>query len=226
MFDCFKKKTKAPQVIEPEKPLNTIGPSDNVPIALVVGHNKKSQGALNYLKETEYVFNKRIANKVQQKLAINGIKCAIIERPVGGYSYESKKVAEMCAQLGIEFSVHMHFNSASSKARGCEVLVAQTASDLDERYADYFTDQLNKKYGFKERYEDGIKRVYKGHRGYGMLAAVRAVGTIPVLIEPTFANHRHRESIIIFEQEDKYVDVLVDSLYKVARGELPGVGDD
>lgn len=226
MFDCFKKKAKAPQVKEPERPINTIGPDDNVPIALVVGHNHKSQGATNYLGESEYRFNKRIANKIQQKLLVNGIKTAIIERPTGSYSYQSRKVAEMCKELGVEFSMHMHFNSASSKARGCEVLVAPTSTKLDDNFADYMTDRLNKEYGFRERHEDGIKRVYKGHRGYTMLAAVRDKGIIPVLLEPTFANHRHRESILIFEQEDKYVDLLVDCLYKVARGELPGYGDE
>lgn len=226
MFDCFRKKSKAPQVKEPKKPLNTIGDKGNVPLGIVIGHNHKSQGAVNYLGESEYIFNKRIANKVQEKLLVNGIKCAIIERPTGGYSYQSQKVAEMCEDLGIEFSLHLHFNSASSKAKGCEVLVAPTASKVDDAYADYITDQLNKQYGFIERGDDGIKRVYKGHRGFGMLEKVRDAGTVPVLIEPTFANYRHKESILIFEQEDKYVDVLVDSLYMVARGELPGLYDE
>lgn len=219
MFSCFKNKP-APQVKEPERPLNTIGDKDAVAIALVVGHNKKSQGAVNYLGETEYSFNKRIANKIQQKLLVNGIKCAIIERPAGSYSYQASYVADLVKDLGIEFSLHMHFNSASSKARGCEVLVAPSASEMDDTIADLITDELNKKFGFRERHEDGIKRVYKGHRGHLMLDKVNRTGCLSALVEPTFANHRHKESILIFEQEDKYVDLLVEVLYKVARGEV------
>ena len=222
MFKCLKK-SKAPIVKEPVKPINTIAGADNVAIGLVVGHNFKSQGAVNYLGESEYTFNKRIAKKVQEKLAVNGIRAVILERPVGSYSSQCSWIANKLVEFGVEFSVNLHFNCADSKAMGCEVLVAPSSSKLDDSYADYITDQLNEQFGFRERGQDGIRKVYKGHRGYGMLGAITKKGIPAVIVEPCFGNHRSKESILIFENEDKYVDVLANSLYKVARGEALNV---
>lgn len=209
MFDCVKDKPK-PVVINPR-----VSNGEKV-IALVIPHNKKSQGADNYFGESEYYFGKRIINKMKVKLGGLGYSIVIIERPVGSYSYQCSYVAKMCERYNVDFSLHLHFNSASYMVLGCEVLIDDTQTDLDNKLADVITDLLNERYGFKERGNDGVKTLEPSHNGHGMLKAVASVGTIGVLVEPCFANIRTKESALIFEQEDKYVDVLVDSVAMVA----------
>ena len=210
MFKCMKPKPTKPIFINPR-----VNNGKKI-IALVIPHNKKSQGANNYLGESEYVFGKRIISKVKVKLELLGYSIVIIERPVGGYTYQCRHVAKMCKKYKVDFSLHLHFNSASYKVLGCEVLIAPTQSDLDNKLADVLTDLLNERYGFKERGSDGVKTLEPSHNGYGMMSAVSKVGTVAVLLEPCFANRRTKESALIFENEDLYTDVIVDSIAIVA----------
>lgn len=217
MFDCLKKKPK-PQVNEPVKPIPTVGGNDNVPIIFVVGHNEKSKGAVNYLGESEWDFNKRIASKAIKKLGDKGVYAAIIFRPAGvGYSSQVKSVVKQAKRLGAFFALCMHFNDASySGARGCEALIKNTTSKRDNLIADFITDELNEKYGVKERHDDGIKVINRGHNGYGMINGLDSAGVITVLLEPCFAKNRS-ESKVIFEEEDNYVNILVDAAFKLVN---------
>lgn len=185
---------------------------DELSLGIVVGHNARAQGAVNYLGESEYVFGKRIAKKIQEKLAAKGRKSAILYRPEkGGYRYECEYIANQVRELGLQITYHLHFNSASVRATGCEILIAPTADKTDNLLADYITDKLNERYRFKERGEDGVLTVQKGHRGYLMLEKVREAGAYPLILEPCFGHYRNRESQLIFEREDAYVDILVDA---------------
>lgn len=219
LFDCFKKKPKV-EVKEPTLPINIF--HDGIDIAFVRGHTKSSSGADNYLGESEFVWAGRIAKKCQEKLAVFGVKTAILERPDGrSYTSQCDYIARKCEELKAEYSVHLHFNAASGNPLGCEVLVTNKMNETALKFGDYFTDQLNEKHGFSERRADGIKILYRGHNGYGMLNAVEATGTIPMLIEPCFANWRNAESIMVFENEDAFIDILVDACLKMVKLELP-----
>ena len=198
-----------------EEPRTDVVVNTSNVIALVVGHNSHDQGATNYLKESEFSFNSRIARKLKLKLTANHIPSIVITRKKGSYSGQCYQVAEACRRVNALLSVHLHFNSASSKAKGCEVLIVPTASEVDNRFADKFTDILNEKYGFVERGNDGTKLLSSGHSGYGMMNAVRNGGTIPVLVEPCFAHYRSKESALIFESEDEYVNVLLSAIMEV-----------
>jgi len=214
MFECFKETYK-----KPETKMTQVVDKFSTKIAVIVGHNAKSQGATNYLKESEYVFNSRIALKMQEKCALLGIELVILKRPSGlSYKDQCRAVAKQVKALSISYTIELHFNAASSKALGCEVLVDATHSNYDDKIADYITDQLNELYGFKERHEDGVKTVTPEHDGHGMLEAVKNAGAVSVLVEPCFAHYRNAESALIFEQEDKYVDVLVGTCLQICKG--------
>lgn len=221
MFDCFKTKRK-PQINKPTKPVDTIEPEDNFPFVFIVGHNEKSKGATNYLGEQEWDFNKRIASKAINKLEDLGVNSAILFRPVGvGYSKQVEDIVEQATKLGAIFGICMHFNDASSvNASGTEVLISNTQWPEDEQFADYLTDELNRKLGIKERGNDGIKVVSRGHNGFGMINGLNEAGVMSVLIEPCFARNR-KESKRVFEEEDNYVDILVDAVFKLVTGALP-----
>lgn len=196
---------------------------DNKVIAIVPGHTLLNQGAINYLGETEYVFNSRIAIKLQHKLWRERIHNLVIKRDEGnyrknGHSYQDqiREVANDCKESCATYSLHLHFNSFAEKAYGCEILLP---TDNDEELislAESIADGISE-LNIKKRGKDGIKFLSEIDRGYPMLKAVCDVGTKALLIEPAFANFRHKESIAIFENEDRYVDILVECLVEAIK---------
>jgi N-acetylmuramoyl-L-alanine amidase len=186
--------------------------------AIIVGHNEKSQGAVNYLNETEFVFNKRIANKLQVKLLEKTFNSHIIYRPTsGGYTYEVNSVVAECKKLNIKYAIELHFNSIAGTALGCEVLITDSKDEKDNQLANIITDLLNEKLGIKERGFDGVVVVSEQHRGSKMLYSLKNAGILSCIVEPCFANIKTKESSAIFENEDKYVDILAESILKVIK---------
>jgi len=216
MFPCMKKpvRVEIPRLPVVRPPVGVGHVPARIKVAIIVGHNEKKQGANNYLGESEWVFNSRIARKLQGKLAALGIDSVVIFRPYDvSYSRQCSKVASKAARLGCTHAISLHFNDASSRnAMGVEVLIAKTATKEDNEFADVFTDILNEEYSFIERREDGVYTITDRHNGSGMINAVNAKGIITCLVEACFGGHETRESKMIFEQEDKYVDVLVKSV--------------
>lgn len=226
MFPCLKKKPK-PEISRPTKPPEKpIQVGDDFLVAWVEGHTWKKPGARNYLKECEKPWSNRIGSKVMAKVADRGYRMVRIERPEGSYSSQCRYVADKAEDLGVTHSLHSHFNAASSPGKGGEGLVPPTSTLIDDLMADMFTDLLNKRLGFKERHEDGIKRVYKGHNGYTMLDKVSDKGVHAIILEPTFAHYRHAESIAIFENEDAYVDIIVELIVAIYEGKLRDLDED
>ena len=183
-------------------------------ICLVVGHNAGAKGAVNYLNESEWDFNKRIAEMLQTELIKKGYHCNILFRPVGvSYNSQCKSVARQAKEINSDITICMHFNSYNSKVQGCEVLILDTKSDLDNLVADKITDCLNEVYAFNERHDDGVFVISSSHAGYGMLNELRKVGACAVLIEPMFADNKN--SSVIFEDEQKYVQTLLNSITSI-----------
>jgi hypothetical protein len=196
-------------------------------VAFVVGHNSGAQGAWNYLKESEWSFNSRIAKKCQAKMKKAGYQAYVIFRPPGKrYSSQVWAVKEEAKKLSVTHAFCLHFNSASAGARGCEFLIPQSASDIDNKMADMGTDLLNERMGIIERREDGVFEVSPSHNGSGMLMALRDAGIHAVLPEPCFANYRTKESAAIFENEDAYVDILVEVALACATGKISEYNKD
>ena len=109
-------------------------------------------------------------------------------------------------------AICFHFNAYNKMVQGCEVLILDTKSPTDNKLADCITDVLNEEYGFDERGDDGVRTINYKHAGYGMLNELRKVGTPSILIEPMFADSR--SSSVIFEDEPKYIDVLVEGIIR------------
>ena len=186
---------------KPNKPL-----SSKAKIALVVGHNAKSQGAVNYRDETEFEFNSRIAKKLS-KFLDNSI---VLYRPAGkSYYAQCKAVAKECQKEGVDLAICLHFNSYDGSVQGCEALILDTKDPLDNKVASCIMDSIADGYGFKNR---GVKTVGSGHRGSGMLMQLKEVGVVPVLIEPMFADNK--ESAVIFNDETRYVNTLYHAILR------------
>lgn len=190
-------------------------------VALVVGHNEKAQGAVNYLKESEWSFSSRILRKVQTKLVDQGYICYIIFRPSGrGYSSQVRSVVDQCKKLNITHVILSHFNSAGKGARGCEFLISESSNLIDNKMADMASDLLNERLGIKERKDDGVYVVSRNHRGSGMMYALHKAGIYNTLAEPVFAGYKTPESQAIFENEDAYVDILKEVAESCCNGTI------
>ena len=99
--------------------------NDSVKIALIVGHNSKSQGKAKN-GTTEYKFNKQLANELVEEAKHNHIYILlkVFERePLSSYSDQMRRVHKQIDSWGANISVELHFNAFSKPtAKGHEVL--------------------------------------------------------------------------------------------------------
>lgn len=198
-------------------------------IALIVGHTKKSQGAVNFKGETEFSFNTRIAEKIKKifedKYPEKELK--LFFRDEGYYSTAVVAVGKAVGKWGASISMELHFNSFKQIAYGCEILVWDGAEELDKTVmlADVITDRISKKFNLKERnvykYKDGkigdgVKVLPSKDRGALNIKACNDAGVkYAMLIEPCFANLESSESKAIFENEDAYAEFLAEELANI-----------
>ncbi len=183
-------------------------------IGIIVGHNSKAQGAVNYKGETEFAFNTRIANKMKDIIDANpDFDCVIYNRePGSSFGDEIYELAQKIKKDNCLFTMELHFNSGPTGARGCEILV-HTKNMLAIRIADAITDQLEYKFGIRQRDQDGVKELKKGDRGAYNITALEDIGVMAaLLVEPCFANVKTAESQKIFDNEDLYAKVLAEEM--------------
>ena len=182
-------------------------------IAILIGHNVIAQGAVNYKNESEYSFNSRIAEKLLPKVESHAV---ILKRPaVKSYTANCAHIRKIVKELQVPLVISLHFNSYSRSVLGSEALLITTDSNLDDKLGDKVTDLLNEKLGFKERGKDGVKHLESGTRAYKMHEYVKAAGGVLVTIEPCCANYKNSESQQIFENEDRYVEILAEAINEV-----------
>lgn len=198
-----------------------MGPRAIEKIAIVVGHTRRSSGAVNFLGESEYDFNKRMAFLMKERIEKTSEKqCEVFFRDNIGRSGVAKAVGKWGADLSLE----LHFNSFKKKAYGCEVLVYKDAKMFDDSaiFADELTDELAKVFALRQRhsvttedgvYREGVKALGSKDRGAFNLKAMEQ-NKVPyaLLIEPCFANFETHESVAIFRNEEKYAFTVADYL--------------
>ena len=191
--------------------------------AFIDAHTTRQPGATNYLGESENPWSRRVNRKAVAKLADLGYGnyVFIISRPHNkNYSGQCRFVAGQCKVMHITHANSTHFNAASRGAQGCEFLIPITPYKSDNKMADFASDLLNERFGIRERKADGVFEVDSGHAGAGMLEALENVEVSAMISEPVFANYKTKESQAIFENEDEYVDVLVETAIKAIKGDF------
>ncbi len=153
-------------------------------IAFVVGHNSKSQGAMSYQGESEYLFNLKVGSKLKNVFVKDD-----------DYLDELK---------GFDLIIELHFNAFKGDAFGAESLVRshdENAASISEFLLEHFCNH------FKIR-NRGVKYISKRMRGYKNLLQY---GDTPSLIfEPCFADRRTPESVQIIEKWRWYAQFLND----------------
>lgn len=209
------------QVASTGKPAEAPKPVKKHILGIIVGHNSKARGAVNYKGETEFDFNSRIALRMKEIIDSSDslFNATIYNRiPGAGYGNEIAELAKDIKEDACELTMELHFNSGPKGARGCEILV-HTKNKLAIGIADAMTDQIEHIFGIFQRDQDGVREVAKGDRGAYNLIALEDVGVrVPLLMEPCFANEKTAESQKIFDQEDLYASTLANEMIIHAKG--------
>lgn len=156
---------------------------DHMKLAIVVGHNSASQGAVRQdTGESEFVWNGRLARRIERLAGSYGLQVRTFFRtPGGGYSTEIRRVYAEVDAWGADASVELHFNGASSaEATGTETLSSGTALSL--RLAESVQREMVLALGLRDR---GVKTRSSSDRGGMSLISGRAPA---ILVEPFFGS--------------------------------------
>jgi len=153
-------------------------------VAVVVGHDKKAQGAVGANGQSEWYYNKKVANKIVNKLSDKWhIKAKVFFRDpdISGYSKKMTELHTRLQEWGADIAIELHFNSAENqKIDGAEVLYC---SERGGQYAEILQKEFVR---HLEAHDRGIKKKTKKDRGGGFLCRGRAICLIG---EPFFASH-------------------------------------
>lgn len=151
-------------------------------IALVIGHNSASQGAVRATdKRTEYDWNGSFAVDIMAHSP--GMYRIFRRTPGGGYSAEIKRVYAEVDAWGADASVELHFNALSSTSTGTETLTSGSTGSM--RLAKLIQPAMVDALELKDR---GLLVRKRTERGGASLFAGRAPA---VLIEPYFGSNRN-----------------------------------
>jgi N-acetylmuramoyl-L-alanine amidase len=166
-------------------------------LAIVVGHNIRSQGAVRKDNgETEFVYNSRLAEIIKQKASDYGLNVEIFKRTPG--RGEIARVYQQVDFWNADASIELHFNSfGNPSASGTETLSSGSSRSL--KLAEEVQMEMVETLGLTDR---GILVRNRRTKGKGYLSLVS--GKAPaILIEPFFGSNARglAASDELFEQQ-------------------------
>ena len=154
-------------------------------LALVIGHNAKSGGAIRRdTGENEYSWNGRLAKMMHALAPEYGLETKIFRRKAGvSYYRQIKAVYTSVDRWEADGSIELHFNgSANPKANGVETLSSGSTRSL--LLASAVQNEMVETIGLKDR---GVK--VRGRNQRGGLSLHK--GRTPAIIgEPFFGSNR------------------------------------
>ena len=195
----------------------------NKKLAIVIGHNSTSQGAVRAdTGETEYIFNSRIAALMEEYARVKypDMEVAIFRRqPMGSYSREINRVYGQTDAWGAHLTMELHFNSAASaNATGSETLTSGTPASMAAAVA--VNDEVVATLGLRDR---GVKTRREG-RGSQSLISGRAPA---ILTEPFFGSSAKGQKATDETHEEKalamaYIRGAAKALNVMPRQDISG----
>lgn len=150
-------------------------------IALVIGHHKKSKGAMSKLGLREWDFY----NEVVEHLG--DVNVFYHDENISGYTTRIKNTANKLNKIDFDLVIELHFNAAASpQANGCETLY-YFASKKGKEYALLFSQTVTNHTGIKTR-NGGLKALTnRKDRGFASVYYPKAP---TILIEPFFGSNQ------------------------------------
>ena len=163
-------------------------------IAIIVGHNLKSQGAqsIEPINRSEFDFNSEVAALMVEKSSSYDFDLKIFNRQNrGSYSKEIKEVYKKVDDWNADYSIELHFNSAVFTVSGSEVLTS--GSPNSEHFATLVQNEFVKLFNRTGTSNRGVKVRKKGSRGYLSLVSGKAPA---IIVEPFFGSNRFDSTLI------------------------------
>lgn len=160
-------------------------------LAIVVGHNKRSQGAAGQFAPlkgvSEFVYNTDIAKRMARMAADHGLDVRIFYRDGKlGYSRQISRAYRAADKWGADATIELHFNgSSSSSTRYSTTLVAQ-GSHQGFRLGQLIQMATVRAFGRTGKQDRGITTRTRADRGGWSLRAGKAPA---VLTEPFFGSN-------------------------------------
>lgn len=189
-------------------------------LALVVGHNSESQGAVRSDGVTEFQFNSRVAKIAQDyaKRHYGQMEVGVFFRqPGSGYRREIRRVYEETDRWGADLTNELHFNSHSdSSAHGAEILTSGTASSF--KFAQITQNMLVGRMGMRDR---GVKTRKTGRGSESLMS-----GNAPAILSEPFFGSSERDSLLFDESHEEqelaklYIDAAAQALNVLPRKKL------
>lgn len=153
-------------------------------LAIVVGHNQRSQGAVRPdTGESEFLYNGRMARYMAEIGCEYDLDVRVFLRtPKGGYGREIARVYGEVDAWGADASIELHFNAAGDpRASGTETLSSGSPRSLE--LAQEVQMAMVEELGLRDR---GVKVRNSRTKGRGYLSLIS--GNAPaILTEPFFA---------------------------------------
>lgn len=168
-------------------------------IAVIVGHNSKSQGAYSKeLQTTEYMYYMKVVERLKELL---GDKIDVyFRKPNSSYGAEMREVLARLNKIDYDYVLELHFNSASSsEIQGCEC-IAFYKSVKGLELAKNFNELISRDMNIKNR---GIIKVNNSNQrgAYGIMKAKAPY----VLVEPFFGSNAKAKDFSV----DKMTNLLI-----------------
>lgn len=176
-------------------------------IAIIVGHDKDSPGAMAYDDwHTEYYFNSRVGLRVQSLLQEKNFNAVCFQKQGTDY-FRVKKFQP-------EVTIELHCNAYDGKTPcyGTEVLIA---NEFSRPFAENLGLNIAKECNFRVRGEKTVKKTCNTDRGFSRLlpSLLGIHADIRVIIEPTFIDVETEESKWLLEHNYTYARVLAETIY-------------
>jgi N-acetylmuramoyl-L-alanine amidase len=179
-------------------------------IAIIVGHNKRSQGAqsIEPIGRSEFDFNSELAEIMETKANNFQFEVKVFSREyLGSYRKEIKKVYKEVNNWDADYSTELHFNSAVFTVAGSEVLSSGSQKSIN--FAELTQKEQVKLFGREGKTDRGIKIRKKGSRGYLSLVSGKAPA---IIVEPFFGSNRGEtrqiENIGLEKLADAYLNAM------------------
>ena len=150
-------------------------------VALIIGHNEKSQGASNKANNvSEFEFNEPLAFSVAQNLNDRGIEALVVYRDC---SY--KELPDKVNRTGADIAVSLHCNAFNGGAHGTEALYYK-GSVKGRKLAQAIQDKVVKCLQLPDRGVKAKQTAHKGKAGDRGGILLKRTSMPCVIVEPFF----------------------------------------
>ena len=186
-------------------------------VGIICGHSNAAQGARAYNGQSEFQFNYKVMNDVQEILSLRQ-DIEIFTFVKSGLNYSDINFAYE-ANGGMDLSLELHFNAFYRPAFGMEMLVMDGYKPTIGLAQD-FCEAMSCKNGITKRHEEGAYPIGRHSRGAVCLRNIQHAKHV-MLYEPAFCNTNNQDSVKIIGDPDGYAKDLAQSIVDVLCEEKP-----